>query len=85
MFGIRHFTGRVVYHSSNFLSTNRDLLPDDIVCVFSRNNCNFGFVSYLFAAEIKASMGERTVCDALCLGGGGLIFLLHVLGCVYLI
>ena len=61
VFGIRHFTGRVVYNSSNFLSTNHDLLPDDIVCVFSHNNCNFGFVSYLFAAEIKASMGEIMV------------------------
>jgi dachs protein len=60
MFGIRHFTGRVVYNASNFLPTNQDLLPDDVVCVFSRNNCNFGFVSYLFAAEISSSMGRST-------------------------
>ncbi|XP_076460161.1 uncharacterized protein LOC143293130 [Babylonia areolata] len=58
VFGIRHFTGRVVYSASNFLTANGDRLPDDIVCVFSRSNCNFGFVSYLFSADVKASMEE---------------------------
>ena len=67
VFGIRHFTGRVVYNASDFLSCNRDVLPDDVVCVFSRNNCNFGFVSYLFSAEIRASSGVlMCVCICVC-------------------
>ena len=53
IFGIRHFAGRVIYDASDFMLNNRDLLPDDIVCVFSKQNCNFGFVSHLFAQEIK--------------------------------
>ncbi|XP_069123410.1 myosin-I heavy chain-like isoform X2 [Argopecten irradians] len=55
VFGIRHFAGRVVYDASNFLTSNRDQLPDDIVCILSKQNCNFGFVSHLFARETKSS------------------------------
>ncbi|KAL8600885.1 hypothetical protein ACOMHN_045023 [Nucella lapillus] len=58
VFGIRHFTGRVVYSAGSFLTANCDRLPDDVVCVFSRSSCNFGFVSYLFSADVKASMEE---------------------------
>ncbi|XP_046361529.2 unconventional myosin-IXb-like [Haliotis rufescens] len=53
LFGIRHFSGRVVYDASNFLSTNQDQVPDDIVSIFSKQNCNFGFASHLFAREVK--------------------------------
>ncbi|XP_060081419.1 myosin-IIIb-like [Ylistrum balloti] len=55
VFGIRHFAGRVVYDASNFLTNNRDQLSDDIICILSKQNCNFGFVSHLFARETKSS------------------------------
>lgn len=57
IFGIRHFAGRVVYNADNFLQNNQDTLPDDVVSVFSKQNCNFGFVSHLFAQENKPVAG----------------------------
>ncbi|KAL5018662.1 hypothetical protein ScPMuIL_004384 [Solemya velum] len=54
-FGVRHFAGKVVYEASEFLDTNRDVIADDIVCIFSRQNCNFGFASHLFSKEIKTA------------------------------
>lgn len=58
IFGIRHFAGRVVYNADNFLQNNQDTLPDDVVSVFSKQNCNFGFVSHLFAQENKPVAGD---------------------------
>lgn len=56
-FGIRHFSGRVVYDANNFLPSNRDHLPDDIMWVLSKQNCNFGFATHLFNQEIKQPRG----------------------------
>ncbi|XKL63274.1 hypothetical protein PGB90_005638 [Kerria lacca] len=53
-FGIQHFAGRVSYDASNFLETNKDVVPDDLVCVFHKQTCNFGFVNHLFGSELKA-------------------------------
>ncbi|KAK3104216.1 hypothetical protein FSP39_025375, partial [Pinctada imbricata] len=53
IFGIRHFAGRVIYDASDFMHSNMDVIPDDIVAVFSKQNCNFGFVSHLFSQELK--------------------------------
>ncbi|KAG8225228.1 hypothetical protein J437_LFUL012703 [Ladona fulva] len=53
-FAIRHFAGTVVYDTSNFLETNRDVVPDDLVSVFHRHHCNFGFATHLFGSELKA-------------------------------
>ena len=60
-FGVRHFAGRVVYDGSLFVQTNRDQLTDDIVAVFARQSCNFGFVSHLFTQEIKMAGGKLIV------------------------
>ena len=57
-FGIRHSAGRVVYDASSFVQTNLDQLSDDIVGVFAKQSCNFGFVSHLFAHEVKAASGK---------------------------
>lgn len=54
VFGIRHFAGRVLYDTSRFLETNRDVVPDDIVSVFHKSTCNFGFATHLFGSELKA-------------------------------
>ena len=53
-FGIHHYAGQVVYDTSNFLDTNRDVIPDDTVLVFNKELCNFGFATHLFGNEIKA-------------------------------
>ena len=53
-FGIHHYAGQVVYDTSDFLDTNRDVIPDDLVSVFHRDTCAFGFVSHLFGNELKA-------------------------------
>lgn len=54
LFGIQHFAGRVVYDASDFLDTNKDVIPDDLVAVFYKHNCNFGFATHLFGSELKA-------------------------------
>uniref|UniRef100_A0A1Y1LI47 Myosin motor domain-containing protein n=3 Tax=Photinus pyralis TaxID=7054 RepID=A0A1Y1LI47_PHOPY len=54
LFGIQHFAGRVIYDASGFLDTNKDVVPDDLVAVFYKHNCNFGFATHLFGSELKA-------------------------------
>ncbi|GFS83011.1 unconventional myosin-Vb [Nephila pilipes] len=61
IFGIRHFAGRVPYDTTHFLETNRDVVPDDIVCVFHKTICNFGFATHLFGSELKALYAQETV------------------------
>lgn len=54
IFTIRHFAGRVEYDTTDFLDTNRDVVPDDLVSVFYKHSCNFGFATHLFGSELKA-------------------------------
>lgn len=54
LFGIQHFAGRVVYDATDFLDTNKDVVPDDLVAVFYKHSCNFGFATHLFGSELKA-------------------------------
>ncbi|CAH1398223.1 unnamed protein product [Nezara viridula] len=61
MFGIQHFAGRVVYDATDFLDTNRDVVPDDLVAVFHKQSCNFGFATHLFGSELKALYSSDTV------------------------
>uniref|UniRef100_A0A0A9W116 Unconventional myosin-Va n=1 Tax=Lygus hesperus TaxID=30085 RepID=A0A0A9W116_LYGHE len=60
-FGVQHFAGRVVYDATHFLDTNRDVVPDDLVAVFHRQHCNFGFATHLFGSELKALYASETV------------------------
>ncbi|XP_046994484.1 myosin-I heavy chain [Schistocerca americana] len=60
-FGIQHFAGRVVYDASDFLDTNKDVVPDDLVAVFHKHSCNFGFATHLFGSELKALYSIETV------------------------
>ncbi|XP_073968429.1 unconventional myosin-IXb-like dachs isoform X3 [Rhodnius prolixus] len=61
LFGIQHFAGRVVYDATDFLDTNRDVVPDDLVAVFHKQSCNFGFATHLFGSELKALYSSETV------------------------
>lgn len=61
LFGIQHFAGRVVYDATDFLDTNKDVVPDDLVAVFYKHNCNFGFATHLFGSELKALYSVETV------------------------
>ncbi|GAB6022561.1 Myosin 10A, isoform D, variant 2 [Chamberlinius hualienensis] len=61
VFGIRHFAGKVVYDATDFMETNQDTFPDDIVAVFHKHSCNFGFATHLFGSEIKALFSHDTV------------------------
>ncbi|XP_046742068.1 unconventional myosin-IXAa isoform X2 [Diprion similis] len=60
-FGIQHFAGRVAYDASDFLDTNKDVVPDDLVAVFYKHTCNFGFATHLFGSELKALYANDTV------------------------
>jgi len=60
-FGIHHYAGRVVYDTTDFLGTNRDVIPDDLVSIFHKQSCNFGFATHLFATEIKVLYSKETV------------------------
>jgi dachs protein len=53
-FIIKHFAGNVEYDTTDFLETNRDIIPDDLVSVFYKHTCNFGFATHLFGSELKA-------------------------------
>ena len=55
-FGIHHYAGQVVYDTSDFLDTNRDVIADDLVSIFARSSCQFGFATHLFGNEIKAQL-----------------------------
>ncbi|XP_075149902.1 unconventional myosin-IXb-like dachs isoform X2 [Haematobia irritans] len=61
MFMIRHFAGRVEYDATEFLDTNRDVVPDDLVAVFYKHTCNFGFATHLFGSELKALYALQSV------------------------
>lgn len=61
LFGIQHFAGRVVYDATDFLDTNKDVVPDDLVAVFYKHSCNFGFATHLFGSELKALYSVETV------------------------
>ena len=50
---MQYFSGPVVYDTSQFLCTNRDVLPDDLITVFGKESCQFGFASHLFATELR--------------------------------
>ncbi|KAL5281767.1 Myo20 family protein [Megaselia abdita] len=54
IFTIQHFAGKVEYEATDFLDTNRDVVPDDLVAVFYKHTCNFGFATHLFGSELKA-------------------------------
>ncbi|KAJ7378290.1 Myosin [Desmophyllum pertusum] len=59
-FGVSHFNGNVVYDASSLININRDSITDDIICVFSRQNCNFGFATHLFTNDLKPQQGQTT-------------------------
>lgn len=61
MFGIQHFANRVVYDATDFLDTNKDVVPDDLVAVFYKHCCNFGFATHLFGSELKALYAGENV------------------------
>ncbi|GBP15808.1 Unconventional myosin-VIIb [Eumeta japonica] len=61
-FLVRHFAGDVTYDATEFLSANRDTVPDHLVAAFDRRGCDFGFATHLFGVELKvlaASGGPR--------------------------
>ncbi|XP_037069568.1 myosin-I heavy chain-like [Pollicipes pollicipes] len=60
-FGVQHYAGTVVYTAADFLDTNKDCVPDDLVSVFHKQNCSFGFASHLFGSELKALYSQETV------------------------
>ncbi|XP_018336090.1 unconventional myosin-IXb isoform X2 [Agrilus planipennis] len=61
LFGIQHFAGRVIYDATDFLDTNKDVVPDDLVAVFYKHSCNFGFATHLFGSELKALYSSENV------------------------
>ncbi|XP_036321493.1 unconventional myosin-Vb-like [Rhagoletis pomonella] len=61
VFMIRHFAGRVEYDTTDFLDTNRDVVRDDLVAVFYKHTCNFGFATHLFGSELKALYALQNV------------------------
>ncbi|OTF78491.1 Myosin X-like protein [Euroglyphus maynei] len=52
-FGIRHFYGNVIYDTSDFIESNSDRLSDDVVTIFHKAQCSFGFASHLFGSELR--------------------------------
>ena len=48
-------------YSILFPETNRDVIPDDLISIFHKQSCNFGFATHLFGTEIKALYSKETV------------------------
>ncbi|ELU07103.1 hypothetical protein CAPTEDRAFT_96159 [Capitella teleta] len=61
-FTIKHFAGKVEYNAKDFLASNRECLHDDLLSIFTKGSCNFGFVSHLFSAEIKHLQENNSLC-----------------------
>ena len=49
--------------------TNRDVIHDDLISVFHRDTCNFGFATHLFGNEIKALAASSAADGAVAAGG----------------
>lgn len=60
-FTILHFAGKVDYDATHFLDTNRDIISDDLISVFYKHTCNFGFATHLFGTELKALYMQEIV------------------------
>ncbi|PIK49187.1 putative unconventional myosin-X [Apostichopus japonicus] len=59
-FIISHANGPVEYQASDFIWTNRDVIGDEIVGLFSRKACNFGFATHLFIPELRLLKRTRS-------------------------
>uniref|UniRef100_A0A914XMV5 Myosin motor domain-containing protein n=1 Tax=Plectus sambesii TaxID=2011161 RepID=A0A914XMV5_9BILA len=56
---VRHYGGRSIrYDCATIVATNRNRLTADLVSIFNKNTCNFGFVSYLFTSDVEACAAE---------------------------
>lgn len=56
---VRHYGSRSIrYDCSTIVSTNRNRLASDLVSIFNKNTCNFGFVSYLFTSDVDACAAD---------------------------
>ncbi|XP_014787716.1 unconventional myosin-XVI [Octopus bimaculoides] len=51
-FTIHHYVGKVTYDASTFIARNKNTISDDVVWIFSQENCVFGFGTHLFYQEI---------------------------------
>lgn len=60
-FVIHHFAAKIEYDATHFLDTNRDIISDDLVSVFYKHTCNFGFATHLFGTELKALYTQELV------------------------
>jgi hypothetical protein len=49
------------YTLKNVTDTNRDVIPDDLVSIFHKATCGFGFATHLFGTELKALYAEEPV------------------------
>ena len=43
-----------------YVDTNRDVLPDDLVSVFYKQSCQFGFATHLFGSDLKVLFSQET-------------------------
>ena len=48
------------FYTVVILDTNRDVLPDDLVSVFYKQSCQFGFATHLFGSELKVLFSQET-------------------------
>lgn len=58
-FGIRHYMGDVLYNTQDLLNVNRDSLTDDLITVFHKHHCDFGFATHIFSNELKGYQGKH--------------------------
>ncbi|EDV28363.1 uncharacterized protein TRIADDRAFT_53951 [Trichoplax adhaerens] len=57
-FGIIHHHGDVLYDSSDLITSNRDIISDDVISIFRSQNCSFDFLTHLFSQDLRSSRGN---------------------------
>ncbi|XP_065846756.1 unconventional myosin-X-like [Oscarella lobularis] len=60
LFGIKHYDKHIIYEPADFISDNRDVIYDDILGIFHKQNCSFKFVTHLFQQDLKSLPQQGT-------------------------
>ncbi|XP_072030082.1 LOW QUALITY PROTEIN: myosin-I heavy chain-like [Amphiura filiformis] len=56
-FTIKHSSQNITYDAGDFLDANSDVISDDVITIFQKRSCNFGFTTHLFSQELKTLQG----------------------------
>ncbi|XP_028395364.1 unconventional myosin-IXb-like [Dendronephthya gigantea] len=62
-FGVCHYNAKVIYDAGELLRGNIDSVTDDVIQMFSAEQCSFGFVVHLFISDLKTNISDDLATD----------------------